>query len=106
MSGRFGSERDGYREIVARMCMGEVGAVFGLEVSWFGRFNADLSRLMEFARLADTLLIDVDGVYDLANVNDPILLGLGGAVTASGQTAWTASGVVDRSPLGGGREPL
>jgi DNA invertase Pin-like site-specific DNA recombinase len=32
MSGRFGSERDGFRDIVARICMGEVGAVFGLEV--------------------------------------------------------------------------
>ncbi|MEQ4304682.1 recombinase family protein [Plantactinospora sp. B6F1] len=37
VSGRFGAERDGYRQIVARMCMGEVGAVFGLEVSRFGR---------------------------------------------------------------------
>jgi hypothetical protein len=76
VSGRFGSERDGYRQIVARLCMGEVGAVFGLEVSRFGRSNADLTRLMELARLTDTLLIDTDGVYDLANVNDRILLGL------------------------------
>ena len=37
MSGRFGSERDGFRDIVARICMGEVGAVFGLDVSSFGR---------------------------------------------------------------------
>jgi DNA invertase Pin-like site-specific DNA recombinase len=35
VSGRFGAERDGYRQIVARMCIGEVGAVFGLEVSRF-----------------------------------------------------------------------
>ena len=81
VSGRFGSERDGYREIVARMCMGEVGAVFGLEVSRFGRSNADLTRLMELARLTDTLLIDVDGVYDLTNVNDRILLGLKGQMS-------------------------
>ncbi len=81
VSGRFGSERDGYREIVARLCMGEVGAVFGLEVSRFGRSNADLTRLMELARLTDTLLIDVDGVYDLANVNDRIRLGLKGQMS-------------------------
>lgn len=81
VSGRFGSERDGYRQIVARMCMGEVGAVFGLEVSRFGRSNADLTRLMELARLTDTLLIDVDGVYDLANVNDRLLLGLKGQMS-------------------------
>ncbi len=81
VSGRFGSERDGYREIVAKLCMGEVGAVFGLEVSRFGRSNADLARLMELARLTDTLLIDADGVYDLANVNDRILLGLKGQMS-------------------------
>jgi DNA invertase Pin-like site-specific DNA recombinase len=68
MSGRFSSERDGIREIVSRICLGEVGAVFGLEVSRFGRSNADLTRLMEPARLTDTLLVDSDGVYDLANV--------------------------------------
>jgi DNA invertase Pin-like site-specific DNA recombinase len=81
VSGRFGSERDGYREIVAKLCLGEVGAVFGLEVSRFGRSNADLTRLMELARLTDTLLIDADGVYDLANVNDRILLGLKGQMS-------------------------
>jgi hypothetical protein len=81
VSGRFGAERDGYRQIVARMCMDEVGAVFGLEVSRFGRSNADLTRLMELARLTDTLLIDADGVYDLANVNDRILLGLKGQMS-------------------------
>ena len=39
VSGRFGTERDGFREIVAKVCLGEVGAVFGLEVSRlrFGR---------------------------------------------------------------------
>jgi DNA invertase Pin-like site-specific DNA recombinase len=81
VSGRFGAERDGYRQIVARMCMGEVGAVFGLEVSRFGRSNADLTRLMELARLTDTLLVDTDGVYDLSNVNDRILLGLKGQMS-------------------------
>ncbi|MER7441607.1 recombinase family protein [Micromonospora avicenniae] len=81
VSGRFGAEREGYREIVARLCMGEVGAVFGSEVSRLGRSNADLTRLMELARLTDTLLIDTDGVYDLANVNDRILLGLKGQMS-------------------------
>lgn len=55
--------------------------MFGLEVSRLGRSNADLTRLMELARLTDTLLIDTDGVYDLANVNDRILLGLKGQMS-------------------------
>jgi hypothetical protein len=31
------------------VCLGEVGAVFGLEVSRLARSNADLSRLLELA---------------------------------------------------------
>jgi hypothetical protein len=54
----------------------EVGAVFGLEVSRLARSNADLARLPELARLTSTLVIDNDGVYDLSDINDRLLLGL------------------------------
>ncbi|MFC4855992.1 recombinase family protein [Actinophytocola glycyrrhizae] len=61
VSGRFGSERDGFREMISRVCLGEVGAIFGLEVSRLARSSAEFARLLELARLADTLLIDGDG---------------------------------------------
>jgi DNA invertase Pin-like site-specific DNA recombinase len=76
LSGRGITHRDGFKHLVARVCLGEVGAVFGLEVSRLARSNADLSRLLELARLTDTLVIDADGVYDLADINDRLLLGL------------------------------
>ena len=76
LSGRSATHRDGFKQLVARVCMGEVGAVFGLEVSRLARSNADLSRLLELARLTDTLVIDADGIYDLADINDRLLLGL------------------------------
>src|SRR6266545_2112675 len=76
LSGRSITHRDGFKHLVARVCLGEVGAVFGLEVSRLARSNADLSRLLELARLTDTLVIDADGVYDLADINDRLLLGL------------------------------
>lgn len=76
LSGRSATHRDGFKHLVARVCLGEVGAVFGLEVSRLARSNADLSRLLELARLTDTLVIDADGVYDLADINDRLLLGL------------------------------
>jgi hypothetical protein len=50
--------------------------VFGLEVSRLARSNADLARLLELARLTDTLVIDSDGVYELSDINDRLLLGL------------------------------
>ena len=76
LSGRTASHRDGFKRLVARVCLGEVGAVFGLEVSRLARSNADLARLLELARLTSTLVIDNDGVYDLSDINDRLLLGL------------------------------
>ncbi len=78
VSGRSTEGRDGFRALVARVCLGEVGAIFGLEISRLARSSADLSRLLELARLTDTLLIDGDGIYDLADFNDRLLLGLEG----------------------------
>ena len=76
LSGRSASHRDGFKQLVARVCLGEAGAVFGLEVSRLARSNADLARLLELARLTSTLVIDNDGVYDLSDINDRLLLGL------------------------------
>jgi hypothetical protein len=84
VSGRSVEGRDGFKGLVARACLGEIGAIFGLEVSRLARSSADLSRLLEYARLTDTLVVDSDGVYDLAEFNDRLLLGLKG--TMSGAT--------------------
>jgi excisionase family DNA binding protein len=81
VSGRSTEGRDGFRGLVARVCLGEVGAIFGLEISRLARSSADLSRLLELARLTDTLLVDGDGVYDLGDFNDRLLLGLKGTMS-------------------------
>ncbi|HEX2449538.1 MAG TPA: recombinase family protein, partial [Gemmatimonadales bacterium] len=64
-----------------RVCVGEVGAIFGLEVSRLARSSADLQRLLELCSLSDTLIIDSDGTYDLAQFNDRLLLGLKGTMS-------------------------
>ncbi|HET6951421.1 MAG TPA: recombinase family protein, partial [Acidimicrobiales bacterium] len=80
VSGRWGVTREGFDHLVVRVCRGEVGAIFGIEISRLARSNADVARLMELARITDTLLIDPDGVYDPADVNDRMLLGLKGTI--------------------------
>ena len=67
-------------ELVRRVCSGEVGAIFGIEISRLARSNAEVARLMEFAAITETLLIDADGVYDPGDVNDRMLLGLKGTM--------------------------
>ena len=76
LSGTSAAHRQGFRDLMSRVCLGEVGAVLGLEVSRLARSNADLARLAEMARLTGTLLIDSDGVYDLSDFNDWLVLGL------------------------------
>jgi DNA invertase Pin-like site-specific DNA recombinase len=81
VSGRGGSARSGFKELVGRVCCGEVGAVFGLEVSRLARSSADLQRLLELCSLTDTLIVDGDGIYDLGAFNDRLLLGLKGTMS-------------------------
>jgi excisionase family DNA binding protein len=76
VSGRWGVARAGFTELVGRVCSGEVGAIFGIEISRLARSNAEVARLMEFAAITETLLIDADGVYDPGDVNDRMLLGM------------------------------
>jgi DNA invertase Pin-like site-specific DNA recombinase len=76
VSGRWGVAREGFTELVGRVCSGQVGAIFGIEISRLARSNAEVARLMEFAAITETLLIDADGVYDPGDVNDRMLLGL------------------------------
>src|SRR6266567_985246 len=71
LSGRTATHREGFRGLLGRVCAGEAG-----EISRLARSSADLSRLLEVARLTDTLVIDADGIYDLADINDRLLLGL------------------------------
>ena len=80
ISGKWGVAREGFTELVARVCSGDVGAIFGIEITRLARSNADVARLAEFARITGTLLIDPDGVYDPADVNDRVLQGFKGTM--------------------------
>jgi DNA invertase Pin-like site-specific DNA recombinase len=64
VSGRFSDTqaRGAFKDLVARVCLGEVGAIFGLEVSRLARSSAEIQRLLEYCALTDTLVIDSDGM--------------------------------------------
>src|SRR4051794_24697302 len=81
LSGRGGPARHGVKDLLGRVCCGEVRAVFGLEVSRLARSSADLQRLLELCSLTDTLIVDGDGIYDLGQFNDRLLLGLKGTMS-------------------------
>src|SRR6202046_404101 len=80
-SGASASWREGFQFLVTDVGMGRAGIVMGLEVSRLARNNPDWHRLLEICALADTLILDEDGVYDPASFNDRLLLGLKGTMS-------------------------
>ncbi len=80
-SGASAAWRQGFQHLVTDVGMGHAGIVMGLEVSRLARNNADWHRLLEICALADTLILDEDGIYDPANFNDRLLLGLKGTMS-------------------------
>jgi len=75
-SGASAADREGFQRLVAEVGLGKAGIVLGLEVSRLARNNADWHRLLEICGLSGTLICDEDGLYDPADFNDRLLLGL------------------------------
>ena len=80
-SGASATWREGFQRLVTDVGMGHAGIVMGLEVSRLARNNADWHRLLEICALADTLILDEDGIYEPTNFNDRLLLGLKGTMS-------------------------
>ena len=88
-SGASASWREGFQRLVTDVGMGHAGIVMGLEVSRLARNSADWHRLLEICALADTLILDEDGIYEPTNFNDRLLLGLKGTMSeAELQRGW------------------
>ena len=81
-SGRSTRQRRDFKEVVTKVCQGEAGLVLALEASRLSRNSADFQRLLEFCQVTDTLIADADGVYDLRDFNDQLLLGFKGTMSA------------------------
>jgi DNA invertase Pin-like site-specific DNA recombinase len=73
--------RPGFQRLVAEVGLGHVGLVLGIEVSRLARSCRDWHQLLEMCALFDTLIADADGIYDAANFNDRLLLGLKGTMS-------------------------
>ena len=80
-SGASSTDREGFQRLVADVGLGKAGIVLGLEVSRLARNNADWHRLLEICALSRTLICDEDGLYDPADFNDRLLLGLKGTMS-------------------------
>lgn len=80
-SGKTSENRDGFKELVAKVANGMAGAVACIEASRLSRSSSDWGRLIEYCAMTDTLLIDADGIYNPNDFNDRLLLGLKGTMS-------------------------
>jgi DNA invertase Pin-like site-specific DNA recombinase len=74
-------ERPGFQRLVGEVCTGEVGAVFCIEASRLARNGRDWHHLIELCGMTGVVVIDPDGIYDPAIINDRLLLGLKGTMS-------------------------
>jgi len=79
MTGQTTGCRDAFKRMVGDVCAGEVGIIIGLQVSRLARNAADWFPLLEMCKFTGTLVADEEGVYDVAQRNDSLILGIKGA---------------------------
>jgi len=80
-SGASSEDRQGFKKLVAEVGMGHAGIVISIEVSRLSRNSSDWLRLLEICAITDTLIMDEDGIYDVNDFNDRLLLGLKGTMS-------------------------
>jgi DNA invertase Pin-like site-specific DNA recombinase len=108
-SGASAVDREGFKKLVAEVGMGHAGLVIGLEVSRLARNSSDWHRLLEICAFTDTLILDEDGLYDPAQFNDRLLLGLKGTMSEAELHVMQArmrGGLVSKARRGELRLPL
>ena len=74
--------RDGFQRLLAEVTMDHVGIVVGMDMSRLARCDKDWHHLLEVCGIFGTLVADQDGVYDVSDPNDRLLLGLKGMISS------------------------
>ena len=70
-----------FQRLVSEVGLDHVGIVLGIEMSRLARTGREWHQLLELCALSGALLGDPDGVYDPAEHNDRLLLGLKGTIS-------------------------
>src|SRR4051794_19589053 len=76
LSGAAAEHRRGFKDLIARVTLGEVGLVLSSEVTRLARNCSDWYPLLDLCGYRACLIADRDGVYDPGSLNGRLLLGL------------------------------
>ena len=82
MSAASGAQvREGFKQLLASIALGEVGIVLSRELSRLSRTDRDWCHLMELCQVFNTLIADAENLYDLNRMDDQLVLGIKGTLS-------------------------
>lgn len=81
LSGASAAKRDGFKELVGRVGLSEIGLILSMDVTRLARNCSDWYPLLDICGLRGCLIADRDGVYDPGSTNGRLLLGLKGTIS-------------------------
>jgi DNA invertase Pin-like site-specific DNA recombinase len=81
LSGAAASHRQGFKDLVARVTLGEIGLILSIEVTRLARNCSDWYPLLDICGHRACLIADRDGIYDPGTPNGRLLLGLKGTIS-------------------------
>src|SRR5215213_7729103 len=81
LSGATATHREGFRDLIARVALGEIGLVLSSEVTRLARNCSDWYRLLDVCGHRACLIGDRDGIYDAGSPDGRLLLGLKGTIS-------------------------
>lgn len=81
LSGASAAKRSGFKELVGRVGLSEVGLILSIDVTRLARNCSDWYPLLDICGLRGCLIADRDGVYDPGSANGRLLLGLKGTIS-------------------------
>ncbi|RWR16890.1 recombinase family protein [Sinirhodobacter populi] len=81
LSAASAAHRGGFKELVGRVGLSEVGLILSVDVTRIARNCSDWYPLLDICGLRGCLIADRDGVYDPGSPNGRLLLGLKGTIS-------------------------
>lgn len=81
ISGSSAQGRDGFKDLAARVSLGQVGIILSTEVTRLSRNCSDWYPLLDVCAYMNCLIADRDGIYDPGAPNGRLLLGLKGQMS-------------------------
>ena len=68
--------REGFERLLGAVALGEIGLILSRELSRLLRTDKDFCQLVELCQIFGTLVGDEDNIYDVARMDDQLVLGI------------------------------